>query len=247
MASGYGKKTASLVTNGLVMHLDAGNSSSYSRTGSTWTDLSGNGNHATLYNSPTYNSLGYLTFNGTNQYARTANTLNLSSFNAVTIEIFYRAVNPVISILWEHTANWNSNAGGMGLAPHCNGGITEVNTHHTNHYFSVGANDNPMNYNFSNGTLWSQHVNQFSRVTDATGRLIYGNGSLIYPAPYFARTSSSITGPGTFANDHMYLASRGGISLFSNSEISVFRVYNRKLTASEIAQNFSYNRSRFGI
>jgi streptogramin lyase len=58
--------TPSLVSDGLVLSLDAGNSSSYSGTGSTWTDLSGKGNNGTLYNSVSYNSSnsGSLVFNG---------------------------------------------------------------------------------------------------------------------------------------------------------------------------------------
>ena len=39
-----------IVTDGLVVHLDAGNSASYPGSGTTWYDLSGNGNDATLYN-----------------------------------------------------------------------------------------------------------------------------------------------------------------------------------------------------
>ena len=55
-----------LVTAGLVLNLDAGNTSSYSGTGNTWTDLSGRGNHGTLVNSVTYSSSnqGYFVFNG---------------------------------------------------------------------------------------------------------------------------------------------------------------------------------------
>ena len=55
------------------MHLDAGNSSSYSGTGTTWSDLSGNGNHATLVNGPTYSSAdgGAIVFDGSNDYAST--------------------------------------------------------------------------------------------------------------------------------------------------------------------------------
>jgi len=50
----------------IVLDLDAGNSASYAGTGTTWTDLSGKGNHGTLVNSVTYNSAnqGYLVFNG---------------------------------------------------------------------------------------------------------------------------------------------------------------------------------------
>ena len=55
-----------LVTAGLVLNLDAGNTSSYPGSGTTWTDLSGKGNHGTLVNSVTYNlaNQGSLVFNG---------------------------------------------------------------------------------------------------------------------------------------------------------------------------------------
>jgi len=58
-------------TNGLVLHLDAGNTASYPGSGSTWTDLSGYGNNATLTNGPTYSTDGggSIYFDGTNDYA----------------------------------------------------------------------------------------------------------------------------------------------------------------------------------
>ena len=47
-----------LITNGLVMQLDAANTDSYPlpRTGSTWFDISTQRNNGTLYNSPTFSS-----------------------------------------------------------------------------------------------------------------------------------------------------------------------------------------------
>ena len=55
-----------IITTGMVLNLDAANSSSYSGTGTTWTDLSGRGNHGTLFNSVTYSptNQGALVFNG---------------------------------------------------------------------------------------------------------------------------------------------------------------------------------------
>jgi hypothetical protein len=48
MAISYNPRT---ITDGLVLCLDAGNSKSYPGSGTTWTDLSGNGNTGTnLYN-----------------------------------------------------------------------------------------------------------------------------------------------------------------------------------------------------
>ena len=68
---------ASIVTNGLQLLVDAANPRSYSGSGSTWTDLSGNAKHVTLVNTPVYNSLGaasYFQFNNgvSNQTATTA-------------------------------------------------------------------------------------------------------------------------------------------------------------------------------
>ena len=56
----------SIVKNGLVLCLDAGNSKSYPGSGSTWYDLSGNGNHGTFSGNIQYNSGngGYLIFDG---------------------------------------------------------------------------------------------------------------------------------------------------------------------------------------
>lgn len=56
----------SIITDGLTLYLDAGNTASYPGTGTTWTDLSGNGNNGTLVNGPTYNSAngGSLVFDG---------------------------------------------------------------------------------------------------------------------------------------------------------------------------------------
>jgi len=68
-----------IVTDGLVLVVDAANKNSYPGTGTTWYDISGNGNHATLTNGPTWNSLGYFSFDGSNDYADIS--LNLRNSN----------------------------------------------------------------------------------------------------------------------------------------------------------------------
>ena len=73
--SRYGYTSA--ISNYLQLFLDAGNYSSYSGTGSTWSDASGNGYNGTLFSSPTYSSTlggGSFAFNGTTQYVDTTNT-----------------------------------------------------------------------------------------------------------------------------------------------------------------------------
>ncbi len=66
-----------IVTNGLVLCLDAGNPLSYPPgSGTVWTDLSGNGNHGTLTNGPTFNSSnkGSIVFDGVDDYVPLSTT-----------------------------------------------------------------------------------------------------------------------------------------------------------------------------
>jgi hypothetical protein len=78
-----------IVTSGLVLALDAADKNSYLGSGTTWTDLSGNGNNATLINTPTYSNNKFY-MNGTTQYAEV--TSNISTTR--TVDIVYKLYNP---------------------------------------------------------------------------------------------------------------------------------------------------------
>ena len=67
-----------LITTGLVLHLDAGDALSYPGNGNTWNDLSGS-NNGTLLNGPTYNSGngGSIVFDGINDVVSLGNVLNM--------------------------------------------------------------------------------------------------------------------------------------------------------------------------
>jgi hypothetical protein len=66
----------SLVRNGLVLYLDAANKKSYSGTGTSWIDLSGNSNNATLENGAGYNANnnGTMSFDAIDDYANITNS-----------------------------------------------------------------------------------------------------------------------------------------------------------------------------
>ena len=76
-----------IVTNGLVLTLDAGSKKSYSGSGTTWKDLSGNGNTGTLVNGPTFNSAngGSIVFDGSNDTVSTLNNTLFESEGAVSL------------------------------------------------------------------------------------------------------------------------------------------------------------------
>ena len=103
-----------MVATGLQQYYDIGNTSSYSGSGSSVTDLSASGYGAgTLVSSPTYTSAGnrsYLSFNGTNNYFYTPNLYSMvSSTLNVTLEVWVRtSVDNGIIIDEQGTTPFNS-------------------------------------------------------------------------------------------------------------------------------------------
>ncbi len=82
-----GINNSAIVSNGLLLNLDASNPGSYAGAGTTWYDLSGNNNHATLNNSPTYDAASAsIVTNGTNQYL--AVPLFNNSITNVTMQVW---------------------------------------------------------------------------------------------------------------------------------------------------------------
>lgn len=241
------------VLSGLILYLDAANPKSYPGSGTAWFDLSGSNNHFTLYNSPTL-AQGALNFNGSNQYARSTQTLNLSVYSYATVEIWFK-VNSAgyVGMVLEHTGNWNSNSGGFGLYSNSNGGSPVTNLHHTNHNSlpSSSPSGGARNYLATMGTQFTQHVNQFSKANDSTGRLTYVNSLL---TAYDVNTGGGSYGTETatttsmsLANDYLYLASRGGGSLWLSGQISIVKVYATKLSQDLISQNYNATRGRYGL
>jgi len=83
-----------IVTNGLILALNAADKNSYPGSGTTWRDLSGNNYAGSLVNSPTFSSTngGNITFNGTNQY--TSTTYSQPAYGTSTSFTWNVWVNP---------------------------------------------------------------------------------------------------------------------------------------------------------
>ena len=76
-----------IVTNGLVLFLDANNTNSYPGSGTSWYDLSGNGNTGTLTNGPTFSGEngGTIVFDGVDDSFPIASRFCLSSYNPIVV------------------------------------------------------------------------------------------------------------------------------------------------------------------
>jgi hypothetical protein len=236
-----------IVTSGLIMALDASNIVSYPGSGTTWYDLSGNGNHATLYNSPTYNSQGWFSFDGIDDYARTTNTLNLSTTDKVTVLVIFKpnSYSGGVKLVYEHTANFNNSTGGF-LQAYNDNSLAQDNQVFVSNRGNAGYNIGVWDKSLFNDLTWKFSNCVFDRSQPLVENLFYLQGSITTAIqnPYPGYTANNTN---NYANDYFYIGCRGGSGIFADMNVSAVFIYNRVLTDSEIAQNFNAYKSRFGL
>ena len=228
-----------LVTDNLVLNLDAGDSNSYSGSGTTWTDLSEQGNHATLINNPTYssNNEGYLNFDGINDYATLPN-MDLTG-NEITFSI------------WTYATSTDSNSSliflGDSTAPHGNGRIIQVHLPYSGSYYfdkghdgSSSASYDRLSGSLPNSDFYQQWVNWAFTANASTGSMkIYRNASLYASATGKTKTFSNSDG-------NMKYIAYGG-NYYYKGRISNLQLYKKELSLSEVTQNFEAAKTRFGL
>jgi hypothetical protein len=218
-----------IVTNGLVLNLDAGQQNSYPGSGTTWTDLSGNGNTGTLTNGPTFNSGngGHLLFDGTNERLDLQSSLNLSTNTGFTMCLFLQQTTPQTGASW----NYFFQRGGP---------LIEIGTFGTGGtVFIFKDNSIPVEINSGN-------------VTTSWSYIAFGTNPSTR-TPFMHRFSSSgyalTTSATAFSNTTLSFSKMFGGFGASNygAKVATIQAYNRRLTATEISQNFNALRRRFGI
>jgi hypothetical protein len=229
--------TKGIVQSGLVLNLDAGVSSSYSGSGTTWTDLSGLGNTGTLTNGPTYSSSngGSLVFDGTNDYVSCGSvSSNLSS--GVSFQLIFKSSD--LTSRQQGLLTYQSGTIGN---PYINLWCPGDGRVRWETYTSTSPNvgTSIFSANLSNN-VWYHIIGTYSsNGTNATVR-IYVNG--------VENTSSTISAP-NFSNSYNYTLEIGRYQNFGVllGNIATAQIYNRALAAAEIQQNFQALRGRFGI
>lgn len=232
----YGRQSTTpanpVVTSGLQLYLDAGNSSSYSGSGATWTDLSPFGRNATLINSPSYSSAnsGSLSFLDTSlQYATVPDIGSLSTW---TIEAW---------------ANISLSLSGKVTSVVCNQFdlVNKIN-------FSLGTNNAPINYNLALGYYngaWRTTAGVAPTLNTWTYYAGTYNGTILRQYTNNAEVATlSYTGTPQTGGE-IRIARRWDetttASNYLRGNISVIRIYNRALTASELLQNYNAQRGRY--
>ena len=226
--------------NGLVLCLDAGNTKSYPGSGTTWTDLSANGNTGTLVNTPTYNTSGYFDFDYTQSENVTfSNTSSLQFLNRLpyTLEAWvYPTRNPGVNNwtgIFDRESNPGSGRDGYNLYFL---GSAGTDTYFFTERFTSGS-DNAVSVTLNQ----SVSVNNWHHIVgtyDGTTLTLYRNGSSV-------GTPATTTGNITNTSKTLTVGVRGG--QYFGGRISNAKIYNKALTATEIQQNFNALRSRFSI
>ena len=225
-----GRFPPSIVLDGLVLNLDAGNTSSYPGSGTTWTDLSGNGNNGTLTNGPTYSSDdgGAIVFDGTDDYV---SSIDLSSYTNLTIE------------MWIYEARDIPNLSGIPGEPGGEGDILTYNGTGTGGSFTFSDNSFGVKFrtdgNFNAGRSFT--ITQVPQQNQWYRFCYIKNGSLWINDTEYTSASGSENTYGVLDIGR----TRTGIAQPLNGKISNVRVYNRSLTAAEVQQNYNALVGRF--
>ena len=227
MAQHYG--ALPIVTDGLVLLLDAGDKTSYPGTGSTWYDLTGKSADGAI-TSATYNSNGYFDFDGVNDH------IDVASINGGTS--IFRDGNWTLSI-------WGYRNGGSEATNSIHGNVFNALGHSPRMFWAQGSYGTALAGKVSTvyqtlmgsgGTfLDAWHYVQWT--SDQTNYRLYVDGSAENSANY-QQTDDEYA--------YMIGASPWGTERFYG-KIGSVEIYNKALSPSEISQNFEAKRKRFGV
>ena len=214
----YGK----IVTDGLVLSLDASDRNSYVSGSTTWNDLAGT-NNGTLTNGPTFSSAGNassIVFDGTNDFVGLGNILNLTTNLSISAWCNISNLTGSQNIFAKPSQYWLHK---------------ELDTNKFR--FKIEAftrYEVEANLPLSTST-WYNLVGTYDRST----MKIYINGN------FYNSTSISVTIQTTVSSLNVGGWSNGADPF--NGNIAIAQIYNRALSDQEILQNYNAQKSRFGL
>jgi len=223
-----------IVTDGLVLSLDAGNTKSYVSGSTTWFDKSGFSNNGTLVNGPTFSSAngGSIVFDGVNDYV-TFSTGFISTLTACTINFW---------TYWVDNQQW-SRVFDFGTGTQINMFFTPKNGISSTPRFAITilGSGNEQQITSNSSMLLNTWYNFSITLNGATGTM--------YRNAVIDNTNSSMTfTPSSLGSTNQnYLGKSQYSDPYFQGNIANVAIYNRALSATEVSQNFNALRGRFGI
>ena len=226
-----------IVTDGLVLNLDAGFTPSYPRSGTTWTDLSLSGNNGTLTNGPTFSG-GSIVFDGVDDYVDIPST-SLNFVNQpITLSSFIRV-------------NTLGSEGGTNI-------FFSKDRFGSNRFtqFVINPSDklrlllqNGINSGdfVGNGPNLTKNIHQVSVVITSQNVIFYLNGT------QYGDIINNPDGvlPNYPSGSVAWRINRLNADFFGdfigNTTIYISQIYNRALSTTEVLQNYNAQKGRFGL
>jgi hypothetical protein len=215
-----------IVTNGLILALDAAKRDSYPGSGTAWNDISGNRNNGTLTNGPTFDAGngGSIVFDGTNDFI---SILGSTSITTATL------------LIWVYRDGAQPNYAGIFYSRgfQANGMSFFSTTNNLSYTWNSSSSTFTFSSNLNVPNLqWSMCAVSIS----ATNAVLYvGSSSGLLSATNNVSNSSTIVNGLRIASDNFWSPFKGSVSN------AMF--YNRALSPTEILQNFNATKGRYGL
>jgi hypothetical protein len=223
MAVGYNPR---IVTDGLVLALDAGNTKSYVGSGTTWTDLSGNGRNGTLTNGPTYSSAdgGSIVFDGTNDFVQCTGSVTATAATFVA---------------WIRRNGTQSTYDGILFSRGTS--VTGMNFQDSNQ-LGYHWNNAVNTYTWQSGLI----------IPDLTWCMVAVSVTSTSATAYLCQSSGITSATNTVSHtsttlDDIKIGQEDFGGRFFTGNIAQVSVYNKALTEAEVSQNFNALRGRYGV
>jgi hypothetical protein len=229
----------SIITDGLVLYLDAANLKSYPGSGTTWNDLSGNNNNAPMVNTPTYSNLknGAFTFDGVGtNYFNLDSKASLVNVNAGTVGgwIRYNDLNSDSTNYVFVSYGGNAYGGGF-ILQHAGLGGAALRLELLAWGGSITGVPRANIDKITALPFQGQDIYMIGTWTTSEVKL-YINGDLRATVSTNAALPSRST---------LRISSEGGRSRGVNGNVYNCSIYNRALSAQEILQNYNATKGRY--
>jgi hypothetical protein len=202
-----------IITDGLILDLNASNLLSYPTTGSTWYDLSGNNNSGSLVNGISYSN-GVIKFDGTNDKINLNSLITLSG-----------------PFTWMVTCYSNNMSGTSNRQVYVGQSTTWFEQSDDDTLFIVNNNERSFNLElptditpqdkYYNVAIKRKSNNTFDYYFNGVKQTLRSGGNIQVSGSYYINTIGSL-----------------GNARFWDGGISKVQVYNKELTDSEISQNY---------
>ena len=232
-----------IVTNGLVLALDAGNTKSYVSGSTTWFDKSGYANNGTLTNGPTFSGVngGSITIDGIDDYVNLGNasSIKMGSGN-FTISTWVKILTQTGTATFKGViTSKQSPAAAAGYGFYWNNSV--------NKFLWSTANGSSSSEIFTTNTL-SSLVNTWANIVMIRQSGATNNGHFYINGVYESLLSAAtVLNVDTTTNMTIGNTSDFFSSYWFTGTYGIMQIYNRSLSASEVLQNYNANKSRFGL